>query len=341
MVQTYGRSPTEILEHIDRGLRELKDANGEDAAIDLLDLESISDNSGSEFLIMLKPEILEPGRQSAIQIVLQTLEESKLRVLRARLFTGYHARVHRLMHWCYLPLYRHAGCSADELPTLARMRLQQYMSESGVVDGTAYTAATFLKLFRHWSAEALAVLHENLPIKKVGAGLYAVNFRSPDGRRTVLLNAFQPEHESHLTRSSARLLALHCSTDGELENVRRHVVGNISPRDGSAGSIRHRLWAARARLGFEPTIAFNGVHVSPGLLEAAFHLPVMFGGAPADSPLAESALYRRAVAENVSTQLASMLKLSLASDSDRLIAIFEATEGATFATVVSRLVDRV
>jgi nucleoside diphosphate kinase len=111
---------------------------------------------------------------------------------------------------------------------------------------------------------------------KLGAGVYAATLNWY-GEELVLLNGFHPYQVETLTAPGTGIVAVECWTEMNFADVRNKVIGTIDPKTAPEKSLRRLFADESATLGFQDvSIQFNFVHVSPGLIEAAFQLKQFF-----------------------------------------------------------------
>lgn len=247
-----------------------------------------------DFLVLIKPEVIQAsGAELAVDLILRRLAEADVKVQRACAMSGDWARASGCIAACYLPLYTYAR---GEFDPRAGARLSEHARANGLTVDNILSASAFLTRYKAWTPEALATVCECAGVRKLGAGLYVSHWTALDGAPQVVVNGFQPQHEAHLSGPGAVLVALHCRTAISTAVLREQVIGGIAPASAHPDSIRNRLWRAREAMGLAPTIMYNCVHVSPGILEAAFHIGPFFMDPPA------ATLSRNEVAALVSSE---------------------------------------
>jgi hypothetical protein len=238
------------------------------------------------FLIVLKPEVT--VSPAAERLVMDLLRAHDVTVRRRRPVPGDVVR----REGVYRALYRElAAVAAEGLP-----RLTPTVRDAGAAHfGARWTERGVLSADQVLAADpsttplSLRRLTTGPDTVKLAANTYATPMVL-DGDDIVVLNAFVPFQRAWLEDPARALLLCECVTDMGWPAVRRDVIGFFDPARAERRSIRGALSARQHELGLRDPIgiAYNGVHVSPGPLEAMFQLSALFDGGrpPDDAPLA-------------------------------------------------------
>jgi hypothetical protein len=231
------------------------------------------------FLLLVKPELLDARRGDTVRAVLTALFEhlncwgvslGGVRVLPPRF-----NRRRRVVERVYERL---ASVSSRGFAGLSECHRRRLRDEFGPdADGEEHVrgGGRFLAEQPGLTPWGLSVLTDNIGVRKLGSGVYACR-AAVASRRLVLLNSFFPFQLDWL--SGGCMVALECFTAHTWDSLRDRVVGFVDPPRAEPASFRRRLFENAESLGLGGLcIAFNGVHVSPGPLEALAQLTAVFG----------------------------------------------------------------
>jgi len=290
----------------------------------------------NQFLLLLKPEVTLAGSpanlRATLDLLLSTLHRWGIAIGGIRVFSSTFVRTHHLVPSLYrilhrVSMYGVAGMSQGSLARL--MKLFSGVRAEEQIRG----AYQFLADNDHVTARSLSVMGDSVGTVKIGSGVYAVALPIK-GHSMVVLNPFHPHQASWLSMPGSCLVAFECFTNHEWRVLRSQVAGGIEPCIAAIGSLRRTLYDQQEKLGLLRSlcIAYNGIHVSPGPVEALFQLTDLFAPQACDH-LPITSLGRLLTRQ----QLARLL--SLGRDAARLSAIsgetiFDVTEDVDTEDVV-------
>ena len=96
----------------------------------------------------------------------------------------------------------------------------------------------------------------------------------------LLLNSFHPCQIDWFTAPRRSVIVIECFTQKPMRVMREHFIGATDPQEAKAGSFKHMLLSEQKRFGLTNVCTrFNGIHLSPGPVEAMagmihyFHTP--------------------------------------------------------------------
>ena len=126
----------------------------------------------------------------------------------------------------------------------------------------------------------LRSITDALGTKKMGSGVYAVYTKMRE-EKLLFLNAFYPYQLENLTRPGSAIIAIECFSHHPWSSLRRDFIGTINPQHASANSFRKKLFEEKESLNINTVdISVNGIHISPGPVEAMFQLTHFFNDKP-------------------------------------------------------------
>ncbi|MFJ2867693.1 hypothetical protein [Kitasatospora sp. NPDC087314] len=264
-------------------------------------------DDGGQFLLMLKPELLSEafadasdGDGGLLGRVLDRLTTGRLRLGAVRVVGAAELTARRVVEHHYAVLNRVSTHGLDALPPNARHRLAeryaQDISSPDAVHARILGGHQLLARRPDLTATALDAFARNLPVAKAAAGVYATELLL-DGERLVVLNAFHPLQLAHFQQPGGAVAFLTCTTHRPTGLVRREVIGATDPAEAQPGSVKHMLYQDRSTFSeWRVCTRLNGVHLSPGPVEAMFTVQRYFTDDWSPMPLADTALGRRLLA---------------------------------------------
>ncbi|MFD4544509.1 hypothetical protein [Streptomyces bauhiniae] len=272
-------------------------------------------DDGSQFLLMLKPELLAEAALAGAGLlgrVLDRLTAGGLRLGAARVVGAADIRARRMVEHHYAVLNRVSAQGLEALPPNARHRLAERYAQDPAEHPDAVPVRILgghqlLAQRTDLTAAALDALARNLPVGKAAAGVYTTELLL-DGERFVVLNAFHPMQVAHFQQPGGAVALLTCTTHRPTDLVRRDVIGATDPAQARPGSVKHMLYQDRATFrAWKVCTRLNGVHLSPGPVEAMFTIQKYFTDDWTPMPLARTALGRRLLAAGVDARALSAL----------------------------------
>lgn len=235
-----------------------------------------------QFMVFLKPEttsIVDGANVSeALDLFYRTAADNAVEIGGISLVSGQYARQHGVISYIYATLDQVSREGVSAMSEPLRAKLSGALAPSHEPSLRILGGHQFLDTYAQYTPLTLQSLVDELGTIKIGAGIYAT--RLPD-EAIVLLNGFYPQQLEWLTRLGHALLGFECQSDSPWREIRSNFVGSIVPASAEPSSFRRRLYEQRARLGIPRIdVAQNGIHVSPGTIEAIFQLREFF--APAE-----------------------------------------------------------
>jgi len=255
-----------------------------------------------QLLVMLKPELTramdgpQPQGRELAWLVFSTLRRHGVRPGAAVVLSGAYVRRFGLVRAHYALLNEISREGLPRVRAAARARLREQLPRYARATDRVLGGHEFLHRFPEFGPRALDVLTQNLPVRKLGAGVYATEVQV-DGVPWLVLNPFHPAQIDHFERAGGSLVVLECLADAPLRTIRREAVGATDPREAAPGSIRAQLLRRQPDLAWPVCTSRNAVHASPSSVEAMFALQRYFSSAAGPLPLDETLLGARLAAE--------------------------------------------
>ena len=226
-----------------------------------------------QFLLLLKPEATNErvDRSGILELVDSHCKLHDVEILRSGERCGQELSDMGALEGLYLRLSVVASVGERVLTPLERERLEliQPKKETRSADEACCEFGC--------SGTALCAEGDQHDVVKLGPGAYAAYFVDRD---VIVLNHFFPEFRDRFYATDASVLAFECQAKGKrLHELREEFVGHIDPNRAQPGSLRASILASASELGLEEvSVARNAFHISPGYLEAAFQLALLFPG---------------------------------------------------------------
>ncbi len=237
------------------------------------------DDPRTEFLVVLKPELvdIEAGVSvpSILDLVAAQCARFDIAVLGIVVLSASALRDKKIIERQYRTLNQVSLLGARAMPPNSVDALDKALAgrSATLVGGHELLASdpTF-------STRSLETLHRNMAKEKLAAGVYAV-FPFIDGQQFVLLNGFHPRQIEHFQQPGRTVVGLQCESPRPLHELRARFVGDTDPGRAEAGSTKRLLAESASNLALgRISIAFNGIHMSPGPVEAMLALQLYFPG---------------------------------------------------------------
>jgi hypothetical protein len=269
----------------------------------------------NQFLIMLKPELMAEAAQAGgadlLHDVLGHLAARDVNVHAARVVGCAELARHQVVERHYPTLNQVSRHGLAAVPDAARARLADRFPALGTGTGPGSVSEStgtgtgprvlgghqLLTAFPGLTPFALDALAHNLPVTKVAAGVYAVEIVL-DGERLIVLNAFHPCQVAHFNQLAGHVVFLECHTQRDTAELRSEVIGATDPGEACPGSLKHLLYTRRdSFVTWKVCTRLNGVHASPGPVEAMFTLQRYFADSwESTLPLSHTSLGQRLLA---------------------------------------------
>jgi hypothetical protein len=228
------------------------------------------------FLVFLKPEILSLEEGVNINAVLEFVFEHfrtwNVSIEGVRALSGMYLQKEKIISRNYETLHKISYQGWDACSEKVKSLLKEDFKDKLTPLTQILGGHQFLKAHPEITPFFLNEMVGSLTTKKLGSGAYGV-FLEYKGNSYVLLNAFHPYQIESLTKPRSSIVALECYSNLSWAVLRREVIGTIYPQHAQKGSFRRELYEKKDFLGIKTVdISNNGLHVSPGPLEAAFQL---------------------------------------------------------------------
>lgn len=228
------------------------------------------DPDAVQLLVILKPELT--GSPAAISRVLDLLADADVELAGARVLSSAYLAEHNVLSHQYGTLWTVSHQGLASIPAAARDQLFARFPEVRDAPERVAGGHEFLARTPEFSAFALEVLTRNVPVHKLGAGVYAIRVLI-DGEEWVLLNPFHPCQVGHFTAPGGAIAVLEAHSHRRLPDLRANTIGATDPRDAVPGSIKRALLDEQDKLGLTQVCTRrNCVHISPTVVEAVASL---------------------------------------------------------------------
>ena len=263
-------------------LREVKNSNSRQESVIIKPFigSKYSDKFIHHFLVFMKPELTsienEVNVDEAINLILECFKYFGAEIGGIRAISSKLVIHEQLIEKNYFLLNQISkfgleACSASVLTRLQNITVPEVWEQIKVLGGFQ-----FLDNYPKFNAYSLCALIDNVGSKKIGSNIYAT-FLELMGEQLLVLNGFHPFQYEWLTHSGSAIVAIEGFTNRSWKDIHHFLIGTIKPDMAQKGSIRREIFNARKKIGIsQSNIAFNGVHVSPGPLEAMFQIVNFF-----------------------------------------------------------------
>lgn len=237
-------------------------------------------------LVFLKPELFQKATPSkvhrAISVVMSMLAANGVNVTRAAVLPSATLQEQNIIERVYFTLDRIArhGLTVCSPSVLDRLRC---------LAGREQVMSAFDYLARRGglAPEVLESRVRAVETIKLGHNAYLSRL---DGGTNAILNAFWPGLKSHLSGLDGGIVAFACITGTPPATLLRKIIGTGAPADAERGSLRRYFFDLHARTELNSlSLGRNGVHGSPGIIEGATAVDVVFPEAGALSSLIRGA----------------------------------------------------
>lgn len=232
------------------------------------------------FFLFLKPEVLSirdsVNIDAVISLFLNHCDEWGVNIGGIKVFSGKAIRNNRLIERNYETLFSISNggltaCSDSVRKNITTEFPNLHTSSCSILGGHQ-----FLRKFTNLTAGVLNQLIDTKATKKVGSGAYAVKIHY-SGNDYLLINAFHPYQIETLSPMGGVIIALECFSEHPWTVLRNQFIGTVVPENASSQSFRRKLFEGKRHLNLKNVdISNNGIHISPGPLEAAFQFKTFF-----------------------------------------------------------------
>lgn len=251
-----------------------------------------------EFLLFLKPELTNPqvNYQKMLDLFFSVAGQHDVSLRECIVYPTQVVKERQLMENNYQKLNRiaHYGikyCSHEAVQQI----------ESLAHNGPILGGYQFLEKYPFFTPKSLSVMINNVRTIKLGYGTYASILVLFD-QSIIVLNGFHPHQIESLTLNDSSIVAFRCSSNRSWKDIRSQFVGTIDPAAANQHSLRYQFWKHKETVFAEPfSIAYNGVHVSAGPLEAMHQYCLFF-----DKPQTDTVFWKTALKYMSADLLASL-----------------------------------
>jgi len=246
---------------------------GGNGAITIAPYEAPKDIHSNEYCLFLKPEICRSTRlDRCIEAITSRLAEFGQSPSSCRVLGSKYLIQNQIMeaHYGVIDTVSHRGAAviSDEARATLKKAFEAPILETADMLG----GHQFLERYSTFSADALAILYDNMSNVKLAGGTHCVMLKVR-GKPTILFNGFHPEQLENYTRQDSAIVVFSISTAFDWKKLRVDMTGATNPTRAAQGSIRRWLLENREELGLsEVSSGRNGIHVSAGPLEGMVEL---------------------------------------------------------------------
>jgi len=265
-----------------------------------------------QFLIFLKPEILSLREGVNIEAVLEFIfdhyQKWGIHVEGVRVLSGAYLHQHNIISKNYETLHKISHNGLDACSERVKFRLDEVFVDYNIPKTNILGGHQFLKINPAFSPESLNKTINSLKTYKLGSGAYAVKLEYKDALY-ILLNAFHPFQVNSLTKLGNTIIALECFSNYPWTLLRHDFVGTVYPEQSKRGSLRRELFEQKEFFNIKTIdISNNGVHISPGPIEASFQLINFFVEESNSSDFFLHMTFFRKMNNNIRREIISILR---------------------------------
>ncbi|MGE6631466.1 hypothetical protein [Bacillus sp. NPDC077027] len=223
-------------------------------------------------LMMLKPELTNITNGVRLDLILDELftrlSKTGIEVGAVRVLSSLYLKKEHLLEKQYGMLNaisRHGLAKVSEAAkTVIAKRYPEYEKQEHLI----YGGHQFLAKHQELTPYGLELLTRNVKVDKLGAGTYAIHV-DIDGEKILVLNPFHPCQVEWFTAPFQSIVVFECFSKVSVHDMRETFIGATDPKEARAGSFKHMLLNDQKRLGLSNICTrFNGIHLSPGPVEA-------------------------------------------------------------------------
>ena len=230
---------------------------------------SSPDAETNEFLLFLKPDILELGDslEPVWDLILGYLDKFGVELIAGAALDSELIKSRRLIEEHYGVINSVSVNGIKALSQGASSNLDALIADLDPRP-EVLGAHQFIDRYPMFTPEALSILYDNLESYRFAGGTHGVLVKVK-GRPSVLLNGFHPEQIALFESTGAAIMCFAARSTSTWRQLRHDMTGATDPNKAAEGSIRKSLLENQRELGLGPVTPLrNGIHVSAGPLEA-------------------------------------------------------------------------
>lgn len=264
------------------------------------------------FLTFLKPEILSLQQginvESTLNFIFDHYEKWGVHIEGIRILSGTHLREHQIISKNYETLHKISYAGLNACSEKVKFKINELCKLYNVSKENIFGGHEFLKINPEISSEFLNKTISFLENHKLGSGVYAVNIEHKN-TPYIVLNGFHPFQVNSLTKPGDAIIALECFSNDPWTVLRHDFVGTVYPEQSKKGSFRRELFEKKQILNIKTVdISHNGLHISPGPIEAAFQLINFFVEETKSSDFFSQMNFFEKINTTLSREIISLLK---------------------------------
>lgn len=223
-------------------------------------------------LLMLKPELTSIHKGVQLDRILDELflrlDNHDIEIGAVRVISSLYLKEKKIIEKQYGMLNKISKNGLSELSDTAKKMLFFKYPEFKQKEHFIYGGHQFLQKYEELTPYGLELLTRNMKVDKLGAGTYAIK-AEVDGEQMLLLNSFHPCQIEWFTAPAKSIIVMECFSKKPMRMLREDFIGATDPKEAKAGSFKHMLLSEQKRFGLTNVCTrFNGIHLSPGPVEA-------------------------------------------------------------------------
>lgn len=233
----------------------------------------LSSERQNQLLFFFKPECFFASASKSrnyIDYVLSVLSSWEIEICGALTISSQHLAATATMdrHYGYINhISRNASHSMDEETRKSIFDLVELDHPVPIFGGHELLNAN-----PQLTPSSLLSIWKSKPSLRARSGLYVQKFNL-DGSLVVIANGFHPQQLTHFTAPGRKIVLLVLNSDLPWSFLRRRVLGDTSPDNAMAGSIRRGSLDRAVEFGLSSvSVGNNCCHMSAGPFEALFEL---------------------------------------------------------------------
>ena len=223
-------------------------------------------------LLMLKPELTSINQGVQLDLILDELllrlDDRDVEIGAVCVISSLYLKKKKIIENQYGMLNKISKNGLNELSDAAKKMLAMKYPEFEKKEHFIYGGHQFLQKYQELTPYGLELLTRNVKVDKLGAGTYAIE-AEVDGEKMLLLNSFHPCQLEWFTAPAKSIIVIECFSKQPMRMLREDFIGATDPKEAKAGSFKHMLLSEQERFGLSNVCTrFNGIHLSPGPVEA-------------------------------------------------------------------------
>lgn len=223
-------------------------------------------------LLMLKPELTSINKGVQLDLILDELfhrlDDRDVQIGAVRVISSLYLKEKKIIENQYGMLNKISKNGLSEVSDAAKKMLALKYPEFNKKEHFIYGGHQFLQKYKELTPYGLELLTRNVKVDKLGAGTYAIE-AEVDGEKMLLLNSFHPCQIEWFTAPAKSIIVIECFSKQPMRMLREDFIGATDPKEAKAGSFKHMLLSEQKRFGLSNVCTrFNGIHLSPGPVEA-------------------------------------------------------------------------